>query len=373
MSMFGTFQEAFKYAENVKLPPKICGIDVPDAQIGDIVKVAEGLANGKFADLAKQSEEIFKVLAQGSQVSGNCWGVVDQACDVLMKIQAEVKPLQPLLKLQPEALSMFSKENFDKIAKVMVDVCDAGKLMDKIMAALEGVRQMFEQIKAVAKEMIEKVKEMIPDVVSKFEQALNFEGAMNKAVELFDKLKNLISEMGSIGDILRPICADWKEGDAMGGLDYVKSKWADICDAFKRFLPAWDSCQDLYGTSMGMAKKAFDAAKDVLKEFKPMVEKLCESMGFSLPEVLDQLEGSLPSVAARSATSAPWANQPVGGINPMAVKGVEFIATQAAAGIFDFLPCCMKREPDAEPGDSKQEHKLPPGSKQEQKSAQEQK
>jgi hypothetical protein len=361
MSVFGTFQDAFKYAEDIKLPNKICGVDVPDAQVGDIVKVAEGVVNGDFADLAKKSEEIWKVLAKGGQISGNCWGVVDQACDVLMKIQGEVEPLLPLLKLQPEALNMFSKENFDKAAQVVVDVCDAGKLMDKIMAALEGVKQVFDKIKAVARETIEKVKELIPDVVSKFEQALNFQGAMDKAMELFEKLKKLITDMSSIGDILRPICDDWKEGDALGGLDYVKSKWADIYDAFKRFLPAWDSCQDLYGTCMGMAKKAFDAAKDVLKEFKPMIEKLCENMGLSL----EQLDSLLPAVAARPDSSAPWKTQPVGGINPMAEKGVEFLGQQAAAGLFDFLSCCAKRERDPKPGDAKPKRPEPVDAKQE--------
>jgi len=51
MSMFANFQEAFKYVEKVKLPDKICGVDIPDAQVGDIVKVAEGVVTPLLASL----------------------------------------------------------------------------------------------------------------------------------------------------------------------------------------------------------------------------------------------------------------------------------------------------------------------------------
>eukprot|EP00928_Gymnodinium_smaydae_P055676 TRINITY_DN3916_c0_g1_i2.p1 TRINITY_DN3916_c0_g1~~TRINITY_DN3916_c0_g1_i2.p1 ORF type:complete len:399 (-),score=88.02 TRINITY_DN3916_c0_g1_i2:230-1426(-) len=282
------FLSAFESATGIDVPETICGVDVPDPDLGDIGEVAGNILSG----ISGQSEVLDKAVAvreltaTGTQKAGNCWGVIDRAGDIMSALKERIEPLEPLfhpVDRAPEAVAMFNKDNLDSVVKIILDVLDLGKLLQKIMDILDGVRSIFSQIAETCGDVFETVKAYMGDLVDDLLSALHLDGALDTVGDFFEGVKSLIFELGDIGGILKPILEAWQESNFLEAATSAFQNFEDVKDALSRFMPSWDTCQRHYESARSYGFNAFEVAQRAFKLVRQVVSKLSQVAGVAIP------------------------------------------------------------------------------------------
>lgn len=303
--------DLFESASGIDVPDKIAGIDIPNVDMGNIGEAAETFIEAAqgMDDLVDKATQAREIVAQGTRAAGNCYGVIDQAYNVVDSIRGSIEPLQPLLKpdmSDPAAtLACFTKENLKSCMDIVDDVLGLGKLLQKISAMLEGVQQIFNSIMEVCGDIIEKCMEFLGDIAAAFAEALNLEGALSGIQDLFSSISNTVSELTDIGATLGPISTAWEEANWMELATFGFNNFNDVKDTLPRFWPAWEASEAAYDSARGMGEGCNSQARSVWQKYRKMFKKLCDTFGVEVPD------GFKGRDAEAMATVAPR-----GGIEP---------------------------------------------------------
>eukprot|EP00931_Biecheleriopsis_adriatica_P119485 TRINITY_DN94707_c0_g1_i1.p1 TRINITY_DN94707_c0_g1~~TRINITY_DN94707_c0_g1_i1.p1 ORF type:complete len:395 (+),score=66.74 TRINITY_DN94707_c0_g1_i1:28-1212(+) len=297
-----SFFAAFESATSIDVPDQIAGVDIPNMNMGDIAGIAGDLIDGAagLGDLVEKFAKIGEVLALGTKTAGNCWGVVDQAYEVVSRIAQRIQPLEPLLRCELGAIAMFTKENLDECVRIICDIIDLGKLLEMISTVLDGTKQIFLSIMEACGGVLDKLMDFASDAASAFAESLQLESVMQGIGDVIADICSLISNLADISNHLGPILDAWQEASFFEASTFAMSNFDDTRGALERVMPSWDDSQRLYDIARGYGQAAFTSAKTARSEFKCAFSKLCDMLGVDIPGGLDAFDfNAAPDIAPR--------------------------------------------------------------------------
>lgn len=327
------------------IPTQIAGIPIPQEipdldELKDLAGKAAELAAAGFDGLAAltgQAEVVKDVVGKGATtVKGSC-NALGGAASAVTTIQKVLEPVMPLMCARDNpvaAWQMLTKENLDTCVKVIKDVLGLSDLLKAIAEVLGKVKEAFVAIKDAAQPIVDKVMEFLADVAQEFASALHLDDALSGMVEFFERMVSLVTELGDIGNVLGPICDAWGDNDwgSVGGL--ITEKWEEMMDAFSRFMPAWESGQELYNQAKGFAGNALSKAVSLCASFAKLVEQLFKQLSMDTPEWATGLVAILAGVLAPPGVDIqrkPKANPAVAAVTN-ALAPVMVSATEGLQG-----------------------------------------
>jgi len=297
------FLSSFENASGIDVPNSIAGVDIPDVDLGDLGGLAGDLIDNVsgIGDMVEKATLIRSVLAKGTSTAGDCWGVIDRAYDIMNNISRDIGPLSPLLRLEAMAVSMFNKENLDSCVRIIGEILDLGKLMEKISTILNGLKSIFDDIMEVCGDVVEQVMSFMSDVAQAFAEALHLESALEGIESFFEGVCSLVGELSDISGILSPMLDAWEDANFFEAGAYAFQNFEEAKDALGRVMPGWDESQRLYESARGFGEAADGGAGRAWSTFKPMMESICQMAGVSIPGgPFANDRDAMPKVAPRS-------------------------------------------------------------------------